>query len=85
MQTDRAGGLTGQAWVIGRSDDGFCLKVERDGALAGDELRVRPYTEGPNTPWVDLRVQDVRSAADGWELDCRFLHAPTFAVRLLFG
>lgn len=85
VQAHRSGGLAGQAWVIGRSDDGFCLKVGCDGALVGDELRVRPYTGGPATPWVELRVQKVRFATDGWELDCRFLHTPTFAVRLLFG
>jgi hypothetical protein len=73
-----------RAWVIDRSMGGVCLLLNEE-AAPGTVLSVMPRRAPPGTPWVHAEVRSCKREKDGYEVGCRFVRTPPWAVLLLFG
>ena len=73
-----------QAWVIDRSVGGLCLD-SHTAYKEGTQLFLLPANAPETTPWVDVEVRSCRPSKDGYELGCRFVKTPPWAILLLFG
>ena len=72
-----------RGWVVDRSVGGLRLAVP--GLLAeGAVVAVRPAAAA-DAPWTEVEVRSCQAVKDGWEVGCRFLKTPPYAVLLLFG
>ena len=63
---------------------GLCLLVEK--ALPeGTMWRVRACSAPDSTPWAEVEIKTCRPEKGDWEVGCRFVQTPTWAVLLHFG
>jgi hypothetical protein len=73
-----------QAWVIDRSVGGVCLD-SHSAYKEGAQLFLMPVNAPETTPWIDVEVRSCRPSKDGYEIGCRFVKTPPWAILLLFG
>src|SRR5262249_42404885 len=73
-----------EAWVVDRSAEGLCIRVDR-ALAAGTILSVRASQAREKVPWVQLETKTGRQGGGEWEIGCRFLQPPPLSVLLLFG
>jgi hypothetical protein len=71
-------------WVIDRSMGGLGLSV-RQAVAEHTILSVRTVDAPSSTPWVQIEIVRCENQGDSWELGCRFVRTPSFAVLMLFG
>jgi hypothetical protein len=70
--------------VCDRSPGGLCLEMAEE--IPSDvRLFVRPENAPPLMPWVEVEVRSVRPFGGTWQVGCRFLEPPTYAMLLMFG
>jgi len=70
------------AFLLNRSQGGVCLSLSEE-ATPGTVLSLRPVKAPEMMPWIDIEVRSCKPATIGWEIGCRFVKTPPFAVYLL--
>lgn len=70
-------------WVLDRSLGGLCISVQQP-IEVGAHVAARRQAAPESTPWVELRVLNVREQESTWELGCEYLRTPAWEVLLQF-
>jgi hypothetical protein len=73
-----------RGWVLDRSMGGMCLLTEEE-VQPQTILAVIPVNAPPMTPWVEITVCSCRACPEGFELGCKFVKTPAWAILLMFG
>jgi len=69
-------------WVQDRSNGGLGLLLTEEIAV-DTVLSVRPTAAPEHLPWIQLVVANKRWDGDRWEIGCRFVQAPPWAILTL--
>jgi hypothetical protein len=70
-------------WVLDRSLGGMCLSIQRPIEEAS-LLAIRRPSAPESTPWVEMRVRNVRERESTWELGCEYIRTPPWEILVQF-
>lgn len=80
---DESTGESFSGWVLDRSLGGMCLSIQRP-AETGALLAIRRPSAPESTPWVEMRVRNVRERESTWELGCEYMRTPPWEILVQF-